>query len=98
MILQHADDGSTGEIHAVLPQRLPLKGAIVHAHLRFFEREHVASALAEPGDWFRGERLLRAGVRIELLDRVTYDYYPSTLWLRGRSGGAAEAAPPNSLR
>jgi len=42
-------------------------------------REHVASALAEPGDWFRGERMLRAGVRIELLDRVTYDYYPSSL-------------------
>jgi len=72
---------STTEIPGVLPQQLPLKGALVHAHLRFFEREHVAAMLAEPGDWFRGERLLRAGVRIELLDRVTYDYYPSTLWL-----------------
>ena len=61
------------------PNQLPLKGALVHSHLRFFEREHVASALAEPGDWFRGERMLRAGVRIELLDRVTYDYYPSSL-------------------
>jgi hypothetical protein len=74
-------DGSTTEIVGVLPDRLPLKGALVHAHLRFFEREHVASALAEPGDWFRGERMLRAGVRIELLDRVTYEYYPSTLRL-----------------
>ena len=63
----------------MLPDQLPLKGAVVHAHLRFFEREHVASALTEPGDWFRGERLLRAGVRIELLDRVVYDYYPSSL-------------------
>ena len=83
VILSHAPDGSSSEIHAVLPHQLPLKGAIVHAHLRFFEREHVASALAEPGDWFRGERLLRAGVRIELFDRVTYDYYPSTVWLGG---------------
>jgi hypothetical protein len=81
VILSHAPDGSTTEIPGVLPQQLPLKGALVHAHLRFFEREHVAAMLAEPGDWFRGERLLRAGVRIELLDRVTYDYYPSTLWL-----------------
>jgi glycosyltransferase involved in cell wall biosynthesis len=80
VILSHSPDGSTTEIPGVLPHQLPLKGALVHAHLRFFEREHVASALAEPGDWFRGERLLRAGVRIELLDRVTYDYYPSSLW------------------
>jgi hypothetical protein len=80
VVLSHAPDGSTTEIPGVLPHQLPLKGALVHAHLRFFEREHVASALAEPGDWFRGERLLRAGVRIELFDRVTYDYYPSALW------------------
>lgn len=80
VLLSHRPDGSTERIHGVLPDRLPLKGALVHAHLRFFEREHVASALDVPGDWFRGERMLRAGVRIELLDRVTYDYYPSTLW------------------
>jgi glycosyltransferase involved in cell wall biosynthesis len=79
VIIGHEDDGSTSEIRSVLPHQLPLKGALVHAHLRFFEREHVASALAEPGDWFRGERMLRAGVRIELLERVTYDYYPSSL-------------------
>ena len=78
VILEHAEDGSTSEIRGVLPSQLPLKGALVHSHLRFFEREHIASALAEPGDWFRGERMLRAGVRIELLDRVTYDYYPSS--------------------
>jgi len=79
VILGHEEDGSTSEIRSILPHQLPLKGALVHAHLRFFEREHIASALAEPGDWFRGERMLRAGVRIELLDRVTYDYYPSSL-------------------
>jgi hypothetical protein len=73
-------DGTVRDEAAVLPDRLPLKGALVHSHLRFFEREHVASALGVVGDWFRGERMLRAGVRIELLDRVTYEYYPSTLW------------------
>lgn len=83
VITSHAPGGSTEPIRAVLPDQLPLKGALVHAHLRFFEREHVASALAVPGDWFRGERMLRAGVRIELLDRVTYDYFPSSLWRRG---------------
>jgi hypothetical protein len=80
VVLQQAPDGSTERIEGVLPDRLPLKGALVHSHLRFFEREHVASALGIPGDWFRGERMLRAGVRIELVDRVTYDYYPSSLW------------------
>jgi len=73
-------DGSTRDEIAVLPDRLPLKGALVHSHLRFFERDHVASALGIAGDWFRGERMLRAGVRIELVDQITYDYYPSSLW------------------
>jgi cellulose synthase/poly-beta-1,6-N-acetylglucosamine synthase-like glycosyltransferase len=76
----HAPDGSTEVVAVTLPDRLPFKGAIVHSHLRFFEREHVASALGVPGDSFRGERMLRAGVRIELIDHVTYDYYPSSLW------------------
>jgi hypothetical protein len=80
VICQHAPDGSTELITAVLPDRLPLKGALLHSHLRFFEREHVASALGVPGDWFRGERMVRAGVRIELIDRVTYDYFPSHIW------------------
>jgi glycosyl transferase family 2 len=80
VITSHAPDGLTEPIRPLLPDQLPLKGALVHAHLRFFDREHVASALALPGDWFRGERMLRAGVRIELIDRVTYDYFPSSLW------------------
>ena len=73
-------DGTTRVETAVLPDRLPLKGALVHSHLRFFERDHVASAFGIAGDWFRGERMLRAGVRIELVDRITYEYYPSSLW------------------
>jgi hypothetical protein len=82
IILSHAPDGSTTPIAAMLPNELPLigAGALVHGHLRFFEREHVASALGVPGDRFRGERMLRAGVRIELVDQITYDYYPSSLW------------------
>jgi hypothetical protein len=73
-------DGPDGEAETVVDDRLPLKGALVHSHLRFFERDHVASAFGIAGDWFRGERMLRAGVRIELLDRITYEYYPSSLW------------------
>ena len=82
LIRQHEPGGGTCEISST-PHELPLKGAVVHSHLRFFEREHVASALGVPGDWFRGERMVRAGVRIGLLDRVTYEYYPSSLWRDG---------------
>ena len=55
-------------------------GAVVHAGLRFFAREHVAADLARPGDFFRLERMVRAGVRFGMLDQVVYDYYPSRLW------------------
>jgi glycosyl transferase family 2 len=80
VVLERHPDGTSRDELAVLPDRLPLKGALVHSHLRFFERDHVASAFGVAGDWFRGERMLRAGVRIELVDRVTYEYYPSSLW------------------
>lgn len=76
---RHAPDGRTWETVST-PHHLSLSGALVHAHLRFFQREHVASAFGVGGDVFRGERMIRAGVRIGLLDRVTYDYYPSSLW------------------
>jgi hypothetical protein len=55
-------------------------GALTHAGLAFFAREHVAADLARPGDFFLLERMVRAGVRFGLLDEVVYDYYPSTLW------------------
>jgi glycosyl transferase family 2 len=55
-------------------------GAIFHTGLRLFGREHVAAALGIPGDFFRLERMVRAGVRFGMLEQITYDYYPSTLW------------------
>jgi hypothetical protein len=80
-IREHRPDGTTGLIEPQ-PLELPLKGALVHSHLRFFERDHVASAFGVPGDWFRGERMVRAGVRIGFVDDVTYEYFPSSLWRR----------------
>lgn len=55
-------------------------GAIFHAGLRIFAREHVAAELGIPGDYFLLERMVRAGVRFGMLERVIYDYYPSMLW------------------
>jgi glycosyl transferase family 2 len=76
---RHDGDGRTSE--NITPAHQPsLTGAVVHAHLRFFEREHVAAALGVGGDVFRGERMIRTGVRMGLVDRVTYEYYPSRIW------------------
>jgi hypothetical protein len=80
VIRHHWPDGHSSAIVFGMGQSLSLTGAVVHAHLRFFTREHVAAALGVGGDVFRGERMLRAGVRIGVLDRVTYEYYPASLW------------------
>jgi hypothetical protein len=58
------------------------QGALTHRGLRFFERELVAAHLGLPGDIYLLRRMLRAGVRFALLDRVVWDYFPSTLWSR----------------
>lgn len=50
-----------------------------HAGLRFLERELFAANLQLPGDWFLAERMLRAGVRFGMLDRVLADIYPSPM-------------------
>ena len=82
---QHHPDGSAERLGGFPPEwgRFGWQGAVVHSGLRFFAREHVAADLGLPGDWFRVQRMLRAGVRIGRLDRVTCDYYPSNLWGAG---------------
>ena len=81
----HLPEGGTTQIGCFPPElgQFGWQGAVVHAGLRFFEREHVAADLGLPGDWFRCERMLRAGVRIGHLEQVTCDYYPS---IASRSG------------
>jgi Glycosyl transferase family 2 len=51
--------------------------AMYHSGLRFFERELFAADLDLPGDWFKAERMLRAGVRFGMVpDAVLADIYP----------------------
>lgn len=78
----HWPDGSTTLVGGFPPQHghFGWQGAIVHAGLRGFAREHVAADLGLPGDWFRMYRMLRAGVRIAHLPEVTCDYFPSQAW------------------
>jgi glycosyltransferase involved in cell wall biosynthesis len=79
---EHHPGGATRRLGGFPPVRgqFGWQGALVHAGLRFFEREHVAADLGWSGDWFRLQRMLRAGVRIGHLEQVTCDYYPSFLW------------------
>ena len=56
------------------------QGALMHAGLRFFERELIAAHLESAGDMYLLERMLRAGVRFALADQIVWDYYPSSRW------------------
>jgi hypothetical protein len=79
---EHRPDG-TSRIGMGFPPRLgdfSWAGALMHAGLRFFERELVGAALELPGDMYMLERMLRAGVNFALAETVVLDYYPSTLW------------------
>ena len=96
----HAPDGRTeliGSFPPVLGQ-FGWQGAIVHAGLRFFAREHIAADLGLPGDWFRAERMLRAGVRFGRLEQATCDYYPSKLWSAGGSPAASTDSTTSHTR
>lgn len=54
------------------------QAALFHGELRFFELE-LAEALFEiADDWAVTERMLRAGVRMGMLDDVVTDYFPAT--------------------
>ncbi|HWG08518.1 MAG TPA: glycosyltransferase [Solirubrobacteraceae bacterium] len=83
----HHPDGSLTRTLAFPPRptQFGFQGALVHAGLRFFERELVASALDLPGDIYLLERMLRSGVRFAMLERVVWDYYPTYTWVDQRS-------------
>lgn len=50
-----------------------LQAAIFHGGLRFFELELADAIYEEPNDWSLCRRMLRAGVRFGMVDRVVVD-------------------------
>jgi cellulose synthase/poly-beta-1,6-N-acetylglucosamine synthase-like glycosyltransferase len=50
-----------------------LQAAIFHSGLRFFESELSDAIYEEPNDWSMCRRMLRAGVRIGMIDEVVVD-------------------------
>lgn len=80
--VQHSPDGEPEHRLAFPPEvgTFGWQGALMHGGLRFFERELVAAHLELFGDQYLLQRMLRAGVRFAMVDRVVWDYFPSTLW------------------
>jgi hypothetical protein len=58
----------------------------------------VAADVPTPGDYFRLERMVRAGVRFGMLDEIVYDYYPSSLWQRPPDPAAGSERPASQLK
>ncbi|WCB94599.1 hypothetical protein DSM104299_03337 [Baekduia alba] len=89
-IEQHAPDGTVERLGAFppAPGAFSLSAALVHSGLRIFAREHVAAAMGVPGDWYRAERMLRAGVRFAHRPGPVFAYYPTFLW-----GGRPDPPP-----
>jgi hypothetical protein len=59
-----------------------LQGAMYHAGLRFFGLELSDALFDVPNDWSLCRRMMRAGVRIGMVDAVVTDYYPAADWGR----------------
>jgi hypothetical protein len=64
------------------------QAAIFHSGLRFFESELADSIYAEPSDWSKCRRMVRAGVRIGMIDEIVVDKHESRRrsakeWLEG---------------
>lgn len=85
----HELDGTITTFGGFPPQfaQFSLAAGLVHSGLRFFTRELHAADLGVPGDWYRTERMLRAGVRFSFLEQPIFDYYPS------RRGFPSEESP-----
>jgi hypothetical protein len=81
-IRQLSPDGGVSMLGAFPPicGQFSLCAAVVHSGLRFFAREFHAADLGLPGDWYRAERMVRAGARFVYLPHNVVDYYPSLFW------------------
>jgi putative methyltransferase (TIGR04325 family) len=96
----HRPDGSSQRLGRCPPEEghAVLQMAIYHAGLvPIFELELSDALFGMPSDWGLFRRMLRAGVRMGMIDGVVVDGYPSALWM-GREGALAPepaaAEPP----
>lgn len=78
-IRQIAPDG-TESVFGVFPPelgRINLQASVYHAGLRFLELEFGHSVFDTPNDWGLIRRMMRAGVRITMVQEAGLTYWPS---------------------
>lgn len=81
-LLYHEPDKPAWELGTFPPSHHEFgwQMALQHHCLRLYEYELSTHLFHEPGDWNRVRRMLRTGVRFEMLDAVVGDYWPNRLW------------------
>jgi hypothetical protein len=93
-VLRRDPDGSTQVLGRFPPEhsQFGLQSTLYHAGVaELFELELTDWLFDLPYDWGLAQRMLRAGVRMKMVDEISVDYYPSTLW-HPRDGGLAAAS------
>ncbi len=79
----HVPGGSTTTIGRFPPEaeQFGVQSSLYNAALAAaFELELADAAFGLPYDWALCRRMMKAGVRLGMLDEQTVDYYPSQLW------------------
>ena len=82
-LLQRRPDGGSEVLGRFPPEpgHFGLQMGIYHAGLAEIFAPELSDALFDiPADWAVGRRMLRAGVRMGMVDEITVDYYPSQVW------------------
>jgi hypothetical protein len=89
----HLSDGSTVMVGGFPPRlrEFGMQCALYHAGLSFMEHNLSDEVFDVPNDWSLCRRMMRAGVRMGMVDDVVVDYYPSYEW--GRRPRPEERAP-----
>ncbi len=83
LLVEHLPDGSEREIGTFPPGpgQFGFQAAIYHAGLAdFLEFELADAEFGQPVDWGLCRRMLRAGVRMGMVEEPTSDYFPSWDW------------------
>ena len=93
-LLAHLADGSETLIGEFPPRwgQFGVQGCIYHAALSFMELSLSDELFDVPNDWSLCRRMMRAGVRMGMLDKPTAHYYPSAQW--GRRTEPSEPVAP----
>jgi hypothetical protein len=80
----HLADGSELLIGEFPPRhsQFGLQATLYHGGLRFMELNLSDEIFSVPNDWSLCRRMMRAGVRMGMVDTPTVDFYPSEEWGR----------------